>query len=87
MCPSFFMPTGFRTVGNTCAGIADRSLGGMGGSDVYVGPQKATGPVLELGLHFCPVLELGCGQPRCGTGQQKKDLVTIWGAFLVEVQC
>ena len=32
----FFMPTGFRTVGNTCAGIADRSLGGMGGSDVYI---------------------------------------------------
>ena len=30
------MPTGFRTVGNTCAGIADRSLGGMGGSDVYI---------------------------------------------------
>ena len=36
MCPRFFVPTGFRTVGNTCAGIADRSLGGMGGSDVYI---------------------------------------------------
>ena len=27
--------------------------------NVYVGPQKGTGPVLELGPHFRPVLELG----------------------------
>ena len=26
---------------------------------IYVGPQKGTGPVLELGPHFHPVLELG----------------------------
>ena len=36
---------------------------------VYVGPQKCTGPVLELGPHFRPVLELGRRQPRCGTVQ------------------
>ena len=44
---------------------------------IYVGPQKGTGPVLELGPHFCPVLELGCRQPRCGTGQQN----AIWWWF------
>ncbi len=45
MCPRFFVPTGFRTVGNTCAGIADRSLGGMGGSDVYI--DAAMGGMVE----------------------------------------
>jgi hypothetical protein len=30
VCPRVFMPTGFRTVGNTWAGVADDSLVGMG---------------------------------------------------------
>ena len=38
---------------------------------MYVGPQKCTGPVLELGPHFRPVLELGRRQPRCGTVPQR----------------
>ena len=37
---------------------------------VYVGYQIATGPVLELGRHFRPVLELGENGPRAGTGQK-----------------
>jgi len=39
------MPTGLRTVGNTCAGIADISLGGTGGSDVYI--DDAMGGMVE----------------------------------------
>jgi hypothetical protein len=39
------MPTGLRTVGNTCAGIADISLGGMGESDVYI--DDAMGGMVE----------------------------------------
>ena len=40
--------------------------------NVYVGYQIGTGPVLELGRLFRPVLELGQKQPRCGT-------VPAWG--------
>ena len=35
--------------------------------NVYVSPHKGTGPVLELGPIFCPVLELGHGRPQPGT--------------------
>ena len=45
MCPRFSMPTGLRTVGNTCAGIADISLGSMGESDVYI--DDAMGGMVE----------------------------------------
>ena len=34
---------------------------------IYVGPHVGTGPVLELGPIFCPVLELGRGHPHTGT--------------------
>ena len=34
---------------------------------IYVSPHIGTGPVLELGLIFRPVLELGRGRPQIVT--------------------
>ena len=41
---------------------------------IYVSPRTGTGPVLELGLTFCPMLELGHWRPRTGT-------VPLWGVL------
>ena len=53
------------------------------GPNIYVGPQKATGPVLELGPHFRPVLELGRRQPAVEAPAKKtragEDLGRIIG--------
>jgi len=47
------------------------------GGGIYVGPQVGTGPVLELGPIFRPVLELGRGRPHTGT----PCLKLIWCQF------
>ena len=45
MRPRVFIPTGFRTVDNTLAGIANVSLGGMGGT--VVDSNHAIGRMVE----------------------------------------
>ena len=45
VCPRVVMPTGFRTVDNTLAGIANVSLRGMGGT--VVDSNHAIGRMVE----------------------------------------
>ena len=63
-------------------------------SHVYVSPHIGTGPVLELGPIFCPVLELGHGRPHApchngapsaGTGIKNENM--LCPVLELDVQC